>query len=179
MSIDDKKWAEIKAKWAAKTEDKKPEFKKDLKRGHDGEQSFYTKFQNSITHLDGRNADFEINKTGETIELKTDYYDYDKTVNFFMERYSYADEPGGPWQSLKKKITYYIYCFPSHNMMFIFNTAQLVKKLEKMESKLKLINVQNKNYVTRGYKVPIIELTDLELEPEDINLHQSKKSKKK
>ena len=179
MAIDEKKWAEIKAKWASKTETPKPEFKKDLKRGHEGENTFYQKYQSSVTHLDGRNADFEINKSGETIELKTDFYNYDKTVNFFMERYSYGEEPGGPWASLKKKITYYIYQFPSHDIMFIFNTAQLVKKLEKMESKLKLINVQNKNYLTRGYKVPIIELAGIELQPEDINLHEPKKGKKK
>jgi len=179
MAIDDAKWAQIKAKWAAAGNEKPAaaDFKKDLKRGHDGEQSFFSKYQNSVTHLDGRNADFEINKTGETIELKTDYYDFDKTTNMFMERYSYADEPGGPFQSLKKGITYYIYHFHSHDQTFIFNVAQLVKRLQKLEPRMKLINVTNRNHITRGYKVPMIELVDLCLEPADINLHEPKKKK--
>lgn len=179
--MDDKKWKEIQDKWAAtnftSTKGKKAEFKKDLDRGHDGERSFFEKYQSSVTHLDGRNADFEINKTGETIELKTDYYDFEKTANLFMERYSYAEEPGGPWQSLKKGITYYIYHFHSHDRTFIFNTVQLVRKLEKLTVSLKLVNVQNRNHVTRGYKVPMLDLVDMCLEPADINLHEPKRKK--
>ena len=180
MAIDDKKWAEIQAKWKAASETKpvKAEFKKDLARGHDGERSFYEKYQGSVTHLDGRNADFEINKTAETIELKTDYYDYEKTANFFMERYSYAEEPGGVWQAAKKGITYFIYHFDSHDVTFIFNTKQLVRRLEKLEPTLKLVQVQNKNYITRGYKVPIVLLSEMCLEPADINLHEPKRKKK-
>ena len=179
MAISDDKWNEIKAKWAAAATDKPKaaDFKKDLNRGHDGERSFFEKYTNSVTHLDGRNADFEINKTGETIELKTDYYDYEKTTNFFMERFSYGEEPGGVWQAAKKSITYFIYHFHSHDVTFIFNTLQLVRRLEKLEPTLKLIQVQNKNYITRGYKVPIILLSEMSLEPADINLHEPKKKK--
>lgn len=181
MAISDDEWNRIKSKWAAtnftSVKDKKAEFKKDLNRGHDGEKSFYEKYKTSVTHLDGRNADFEINKTGETIELKSDYFDYEKTANMFMERYSYDEEPGGPWQALKKKITYYIYHFVSHDITFIFNTAQLVKRLDKLTVNMKLINVQNRNHVTRGYKVPIVQIAELALEPADINLHEPKKKK--
>lgn len=173
MAISDEKWAQIKAKWASQDKEVivEKEFKKDLKRGHAGEHSFFQIFQASITHLDGRNADFEINKTGETIELKTDYYDFSLTENFFMERYSYDDKPGGPWQSASKKIDYYIYYYQSHNMLYIFNTEQLVNRLDRIMKNEKLVSVKNKGYTTRGYKVNRKLIEELCLEPETIGLN--------
>lgn len=177
MSISDEQWEKIRAKWASKSEQEdltKAEFKKDLKRGHTGEHSFFQLFQASVTHLDGRNADFEINKTGETIEIKTDYYDHSLTENFFMERYSYDDKPGGPWQSSSKKIDYYIYYYPSHSELYIFNTEQLVRRLDRIMKNEKLVNVKNKGYTTRGYKVKRSLIEDLCLNFEDIGLVESK-----
>jgi hypothetical protein len=180
--MDDKKWDEIRSKWASRTPEfktpltlKEKDFNKDLKRGHEGEHSFFMRFQSCLTHLDGRNADFEINKTAETIELKTDYYDHDQTPNFFMEKYSYLDTPGGPWQALSKKIDYFIYFYPSNGALYIFNTAQLIKKLKKLEPILKLVTVKNKGYSTRGYKVSRQLLEDIMLDEETIGLHEGKK----
>jgi len=183
MAMSDDEWDKIRAKWATKALEFKPVTKKDkifstdLKRGHDGEHSFFMKYQHCITRLDGRNADFEINKTAETIELKTDYFDHDKTPNFFMEKFSYGDNLGGPWQSLEKGITYFIYWYPSDGSTYIFNTVQLVKKLKKLEANLPMVHVKNKNYTTKGFKVNRDLLTDICLAPEDICLFEYKGKK--
>lgn len=183
MAISDDDWDRIKSKWANKTPEFKAEIKKDkifkvdLQRGHEGEHSFFMKYQHCITRLDGKGADFEINKTSETIELKTDYFDFNKTPNFFMEKYSYGDNLGGPWRSLEHKIEYFIYWYPSSGDTFIFNTVQLVKKLKKLEANLPMVNVKNKNYVTKGYKVNRDLLMDICLAPEDIGLFEFKGKK--
>lgn len=163
-------WSKLESKWDNSEAKKEYEFKKDLVRGHSGEHSFYQKYQHLLSHLDGRNADFEINKTGETIELKTDYYDENLTDNLFIERYSYDDKNGGPWQSADKNITYYIYQFHSTGNMYCFNTKQLVKKMAKYAANLQLVPVKNKGYTTYGYKVNKQLLKDLVLEPEEIGL---------
>ena len=163
-------WKKLESKWDDSEAKKEYEFKKDLVRGHSGEHSFYQKYQHLLSHLDGRNADFEINKTGETIELKTDYYDENKTDNLFIERYSYDDKNGGPWQSADKNITYYIYQFHNTGNMYVFNTKQLVKKMAKYAATLTLVPVKNKGYTTYGYKVDRQLLKSLILNPEEIGL---------
>lgn len=178
-------WTAIKGKWVKSETSSKitvsnppTRFDSDLKRGQGGEHKFYNRFAASITHLDGRNADFEVNKTGETIELKTDYYDMQRTPNFFIERFSYDDKPGGPWQSLSKGITYYIYTFDKCGTIFVFNTAQLVRKLDKICKKLDLIDVPNSGYTTRGYRVERVLLESIMLDCEDIGLVKPKEKKK-
>lgn len=181
----DSYWTSIKGKWvksetASKVSNntvKVAKFKDDLKRGHGGEHRFYNRFAGSVTHLDGRNADFEINKTGETVELKTDYYDMNKTPNFFMERYSFDDRDGGPWQSLAKSISYYIYTFDKCGTIFVFNTAQLVRRLNRICKKHVLANVPNSGYTTRGYRIPRESLESVMLSPEEIGLVEKKAKK--
>jgi len=99
------------------------------------------------------------------------------TENFFMERYSYDDKPGGPFQAASKNIDYYIYYYPSHNELFIFNTKQLVRRLDRIMKNEKLVNVKNKGYTTRGYKVKRSLIEDLCLNFEDIGLVESKGKK--
>lgn len=182
----DSYWTAVSGKWI-KSEAAKPvpqlairvaKFKDDLKRGHGGEHKFYNRFAASVTHLDGRNADFEINKTGETVELKTDYYDMNKTPNFFIERYSHDDKPGGPWQAASKNITYYIYTFDKCGTVFVFNTNQLVRRLEKICKDLSLVDVPNTGYTTRGYRVERESLESIMLTCEEIGLIKPKVKKK-
>ena len=169
------KWQQIQKKFQDSEVKKEAEFKADLERGHSGEHLFFQKYQHLLTHLDGRNADFEINKTGETIELKSDYYDMDKTENFFMECYSYDNKPGGAFQAADKGITYYIYYYVNNDTFYVFNTKQLVRRLAKFKSSMTMTNVKNKGYTTRGLKMARELLTNMCLDPEEIGLFETKK----
>lgn len=144
------------------------EFKKSLSRGKRAESEFYELFKDKVEHLDGYAADFRIIKNDKLIELKCDSYDEHKTSNFFMERYSYADEPGGPHQSLKKGVDYFIYWFKSSMNFYCFETASLVRELDKLCKDQYLINIYNSNHTTRGYKVPRASLEHIRINIQDI-----------
>jgi hypothetical protein len=166
------RWAKIQEKFQDSEVKKVHDFKEDLARGHSGEHQFFQKYQHCLVHLDGRNADFELIKSEESIELKTDYYDMNKTGNFFIETYSYSDKNGGVFQAADKKITYFIYYFVKNDRLFVFNTQQLVRKCAKLKSTLKTISIKNKGYETKGILVPIETLEHLCLNPEDIGLFE-------
>ena len=178
--MDDKKWDEIKKRWAERQPDfkkvtKEPkDFYEDLKRGQNAEHNFFQKYQHCLVRLDGKFGDFEILKSGEKIELKTDYFDTKKTNNLFIEKYSYDEVLGGPWRAKDDGSVYYIYHFNSSNETFIFNTAQLLKRIMKLEKTLRMISVQNKRYVTKGYLVDRELVKDLRLHPEEIGLFETK-----
>jgi hypothetical protein len=87
------------------------EFKKSLAYGNRKEHELCSMFP-ELEPMDGYIADMKIRSNGKTIDLKSDRYDLNKTGNFFMERYSYADKNGGPWQAKDKDIDYYVYQFP-------------------------------------------------------------------
>ena len=143
-------------------------FKTSLKRGQKGEAEFFELFADKVTRTEGYIEDFIINRTGKTLDLKTDFYDMGKTDNFFMEAFSYGEELGGAWQALKKNVDYYIYFFPSHMEFFVFKTSALVKKLNIICKDQYLINVFNTSHVTRGYKVPREALESIRLDLKDI-----------
>ena len=173
-------WVAIQGKWfksdkpAAVASAKKragANFKSDLAKGQASEHDFYMKYQHCITRTDGRRGDMEINKCGSILELKSDYYDHDKTSNFFIERFSYDDKPGGVWQSAAAKVTYFIYWWPQTGQTYIFNVQQLLRKLNKLTKSMELVEVRNQGYVTRGYKVPRSALEHLCLTPESIGLY--------
>lgn len=128
-------------------------FQASLKQGKKGERAFLDLFADKLVQTSGYIDDFVISRTKKTLDLKTDSYDPSKTANFFMERYSYAEEPGGPWQALKKNVDYYVYWFPLCNMIYCFKTKDLVRELDKLCDGQYLINVRNTSHVTRGYVV--------------------------
>ena len=146
-------------------------FKSDLAKGQKSEHDFYVKYASCVVRTDGRRGDLEILKTGEIIELKSDYYDPSKTENFFFERYSYDDKAGGVWQSAKLEVTYFIYWFPLDGSTYIFNVQQLLRKLNKLTKSLKLTEVRNQGYITRGFKVPRTAVEHLCLTPESVGLY--------
>lgn len=169
-------WESILGKWVKKnspTSISIPEnkFDKDLKKGKKSEHDFYMKYQQCLTRTDGRRGDFELNKTSELLELKSDYYDPNKTENFFIERYSHEDKNGGIWQAIDHGVDYYVYWYPLTGDTYIFNAKQLLRKMNKLARKLELVEVKNQGYVTRGYKVERSLLSDLFLSPESIGLH--------
>lgn len=127
-------------------------FLQDLKRGQQGEAAFYQNYQTYITRTGGRSGDFIINETGESIELKSDSYDPLQYENFIIERYSSPGKPGGPWQALAHGCKYFAYQFIQTGEVFLFETADLVTKLEQNSYKEFFCN--NGAYQTTYYKVP-------------------------
>lgn len=144
--------------------DKLHSFQKSLKTGKRYENQFNELFKDKVEQLDGYASDFKITKNGKLVELKTDLYCPTKTNNLFMEFYSYGEEPGGPFQALKKGSDYYIYWFPKSMEFFVFKTATLVKKLNDLYPDPYLINVYNTSHVTRGMKVPREALESIRLD---------------
>ena len=95
-----------------------------------------------------------------------------------MERFSYDERDGGPWQSQAKGITYYVYTFDMCGTTFVFNTAQLVRRLNRLSKRLVLVNVPNTGYTTRGYRVERESLESIMLTCEEIGLIKPKEKKK-
>lgn len=155
-------------KWKKVTAD----FQKDLARGRIGELALLEACGTSVTPLDGKHGDLQVKKTGEKLEIKTDNYDHSKTNNFFLERYSYGFQPGGPFQSLAHGCKYFIYCFSNPGFFYIFNTEKLCKRLLEIQStnRYTLIDIPNKGFTTRGWKLPRELFADLELTWEDIGV---------
>jgi hypothetical protein len=148
--------------------EKKHDFQRSLVKGKKGESQFYALFEDVLTRESGYIADFIITATGDGVEVKSDSYDPSKTENYFMERYSYGDKVGGPWQSLEKGIKYFVYFFPMCNMIYVFNTAALVRRLDKITEGQYIINIGNTSHTTRGFKVKRSDLADLELDIETV-----------
>lgn len=142
-------------------------FKDSLKYGNKKEAQFCKMFS-ELELLDGYIADMKVRSNGKTIDLKSDRYDLNKTGNFFMERYSYADKNGGPWQAADKDIDYYVYQFTKNNLIFVFKTWRLKKLLEKHESEFRQVKVFNTGHVTVGYLVPRELLEPIAMTMEDI-----------
>lgn len=145
------------------------EFKKSLARGKKGEAQFLDLFGDLVTESSGGFVeDFKINANGRTIELKMDSYCPTKTKNFFMERWSYKNQDGGPWQSLRKSVDYFIYFFPSSMQFHCFEVKTLVEKLDKLVEGLYIHNIYNSSHVTQGYKIRRVDLEHLELDLEKV-----------
>lgn len=144
------------------------EFQKSLVKGKKGEKEFYELFKDKIEQLDGYSSDARILKSGETIELKTETRCATETPNIFVEKFSFSDVPGGPWQALKKGSTYYIHFFPKTMEFFVYKTATLVKYLDENHPKPWLHNIRNSNHMTRGFTIKRTELESIQLNLEDI-----------
>ena len=128
------------------------DFDESLKMGKSGEDLFHSYFP-YLKRTSGLDYDFE-SENGCKIELKSDSYDLNKYPNFFMERYSWGDRPGGPWQSLFKGATHYVYFYVKNETFFTFEVRKLVEALEFITEPKHLIEVRNRDHLTRGFKIP-------------------------
>lgn len=140
------------------------DFNKQLKIGAKGEEDFVLSYPTVITPFSGHAYDFDCVDTGAKIELKTDTYDMDKTVNFFIERYSDYNKksPGGPWQSLDKGVSVFCYYFKKNGVWFQFNSLKkLVNRLNKITEGKGLVFIQNRGWTTAGYKIRREDIMDL------------------
>lgn len=144
------------------------EFEKSLKKGKKAEAEFHELFLDKVDRLDGYAADFVIKRTGDTIELKTESRCESETPNIFIEKYSYGNEPGGPYQAAKKGSTYYIHYFPKTQAFYVYRTTTLVTWLNTNVPRPWLLNIRNKNHTTRGFTVRRSQLESIQLNLEDI-----------
>lgn len=131
-------------------------FKSSLAKGQKGEE-LLLKVWPGLTRLDGRKHDF-VDAQGKTYELKSDSYSIEKTKNFFIELVSNIQgfKVGGPAQALKNETDFWIYMYPTSNVMFIFNTTELVEEINKLliSEQLQLSLIPNRGYSTIGVKMP-------------------------
>lgn len=146
-------------------------FEKSIKEGEKGEQKFLLQMGSRIEKADGIKFDFIHKETNKSIELKSDYYNTEKTPNFFMERYSssYKQNAGGPWRALNDKVSIFVYYFPENNTAFFFNDIpKLVERLDTIinNSSLTPMNIPNNGYVTQGYRIRRDLLKDLYIKRE-------------
>lgn len=144
------------------------DFEKSLKKGKAAESEFLELFKDKVERLDGYIADFKIKKNGRTIELKTESRCETETPNLFIERYSYGEEDGGPFQALRKGTTYYVHWFPLTQTFYVYKTETLVAWFKKNMPKPWLLNIRNKSHNTRGFLVKRRALEDIALSLEDI-----------
>jgi len=146
----------------------KPNFQNDLARGRLGELAFIHASDGTMEPLDGKEGDVRIAGTRIKCEIKTDSWDMDVTPNAFLEKFRSGNRPGGPWQALEHGCKYFIYVYSKNAEILIFDTKQLIKRLEDLHDSrnLTLTSVGNGSYTTRGLKVHRDWVTDLMLTPE-------------
>ncbi len=144
------------------------EFKKSLSKGKKAEAEFLELFKDKLEMLDGYMADMRVIKTGDGLELKTDFYDPSKSENIFAERWSYNEQAGGAHQALEKGTKWFVYWFPMTMQIHAWETKTLVRRLDEVTKGMYTINVYNSSHVTRGFKVPRHLLEDIEIPIMDI-----------
>jgi len=139
-------------------------FKEQLVVGTRGEELFMERYPRKLEIYPGRAYDFTLKNSRETLELKTDTYNIDKSDNFFFERFSdvHKESPGGPWRACKDGVDIFCYYFVRHNIWFEFrDLPPLVSRLNDLTSKQGLVYIRNKGWTTGGYKVPRDLVMDL------------------
>ncbi len=140
------------------------DFKAQLEVGSRGEELFLEHYPRRLEVYEGREYDFTVKCNKHKLELKTDTYNINKTVNFFFERYSdvHLKTPGGPWRAHKDNVDIFCYYFVRHNTWFEFrDIPALIKRLDEVINKNQLIFIKNKGWITGGYKVPREKIIDL------------------
>lgn len=132
----------------------------DLARGDQGERDFLNTFPSYRKVDDSQmyECDFQCIHTDETVELKTDYYDMNKTPNIIVERYSNQQKgtPGGPYRH-SDQLTYWVYYYKQNGLFLFYNALQLIEVVDSLG--LPIIPIQNQGYTTGVYKVPRDKLT--------------------
>ena len=139
-------------------------FKDQLKVGDKGEKIFFDNYPADLMLYSGREYDFVCKESKKKIEVKTDTYNMDKTVNFFFERYSDLNKetPGGPWRAKQDKVDTFCYLFLKNNMCFEFpDVKKLVNRLKILTKKKGLVYIKNTAWTTAGYKIKREDVKDL------------------
>jgi hypothetical protein len=155
-------------------------FRKSFVFGAEGEEFIAELYRDVLERTDGRKSDFKILRgvhQGQELELKTDGY---ISPNVFIERWSKVavcnpageitplDIPkaGGMWQTYKNGVTTFGYFLPMYGKLVIYDTAELIKEVDKIVQKnnIKLFGIENKagkgggQYLSQGYRIPRLEI---------------------
>jgi hypothetical protein len=148
---------------------KKPiaNFQNDLNFGRIGELAFLHASKGTLEPLDGRNGDMKIIKNNLKLELKVDKYDHSKTENFFIERFSYGNKPGGVFRAMEDGSDFLAYYFQNPGFLYLFRTVELMARVQEIQHKFTLIDIPNTTHITRGYKIPRHFFQDLEVSPDE------------
>ena len=157
-------------------------FKDQLLIGDIGESDFIKIYESlePVKSVKNRKIDFTLNN-GKTVELKTDSYSMEKTVNFFMEKNTILPDEkellGGPWRSKEHKIDYFVYYYMNDKVFFWFEPKSLCKFLDKYikENKVKPIAIPNrssdgKTFRSYGYKIPRIDIISVLLKEHKVDV---------
>jgi len=131
------------------------DWKQDLARGDVGEREFLATFPmwQKGEDINRYEHDFVHRLTGETAELKTDYYNMEATPNIIVERYSNWERqtPGGPYRH-DGSLSLWVYYYRKNGLFLMYNPSQLIEKVDSLN--LLLTPVSNDRYTTMVYKVP-------------------------
>lgn len=132
-----------------------------LEKGLESQRQFAETYE--IELLDGTGADFKL-ADGTLAELKRDYRNSKRTGNLFIERYSSAfkKSDGGPWKAKNDGSKYFIYQFD--DVMYCYLVDELITFLDLNVTKFKSRRVNNGNYETLGYLVPINAILHLSID---------------
>jgi len=143
-------------------------FKSDLKLGQDAEAAFALK--HNLTQTSGRKGDL-LTASGKLVELKTDTYCPIKWKNFILERYSYDNKAGGPWQAKENKCDFFAYRFSKTDETYLFDVDTLLYRLDEIlkTGEYELEDKHNRNHVTRFYRIPRALFLDINLSLEVLN----------
>jgi len=166
-------------------------FKDQMRIGDIGESDFikiYEKLK-PVKSIKDRKIDFTLNN-GKTVELKTDSYSMEKTINFFMEKNTILPDArellGGPWRSHDHKIDYFVYYYMNDKVFFWFEPKSLCKFLDKYikSNKIKPISIPNRDgkgniFRSYGYKIPRADIVDVLLREHKIEIDYKIEEKKK
>ena len=136
-----------------------------LKVGRKGERLLLKHWPEPVRQReeDLKGPDF-VDIKGRLIELKTDTWKVEETPNFFMERWSSVEgmRPGGPWQAVGKGSTVLVYLFINSGVWYVFeDLPALCQKLDDMVGKMSYIQIRNRGWTTRGYRIPRESLVGL------------------
>ncbi len=127
------------------------DFQEQMALGDKGEQDFL-KYYKGAKKSPVRAHDFDFQ--GKKVELKTDYYKFEDTNNFFIERYSDYDKlkDGSVWQS--EHCDFFVYYFIHEKIFFWFDTKTLKTFLDGYIKDKSYIIIKNRAWNALGYKIP-------------------------
>lgn len=133
-------------------------FSEQLRKGLAAQDLFAAKWR--LEQIPGKGSDFKL-KNGQQLELKTDSRPSTKTGNLFIERYSSTvkKSDGGPWQALHHGSKWFVYQFT--DIELCFETQALVEWLDDNLDNYQSRKIDNGNYITLGYLIPIADVSKL------------------
>lgn len=136
-------------------------FERQISVGEQGENNFKRdySFLHPVKSTDLR-WDFDL-KSDFKVELKTDTYDMNKSLNYFLESYveSYTTDNkkiGGPWRALQDGVELFVYYFIRHGIYHWFDSRIIVEVADRFiaENEPRLVRVHNDGYAALGYLIP-------------------------